>query len=124
MKEFLIVGLGSFLGGGMRYIVSRLAVTLVPTPFPVGTFSVNILGCLIIGFVSALPIGGGLTPQTKLFLTTGFCGGFTTFSTFINENCALAKDVNGMIAALYIMGSLTIGMAAVAAGHWIGKSLG
>ena len=124
MKEFLIVGLGSFFGGGMRYIVSRLATTLVHSPFPLGTFLVNVVGCLIIGFVSALPLGGGLTPQTKLFLTTGFCGGFTTFSTFMNEGYGLTKDGDGLMLSLYIVGSLAIGMAAVAAGHWIGKSLG
>lgn len=124
MKEFLIVGLGSFFGGGMRYIVSRLATTLVHSPFPLGTFLVNVVGCLIIGFVSALPLGGGLTPQTKLFLTTGFCGGFTTFSTFMNEGDGLAKDGDGLMLSLYIVGSLAIGMAAVAAGHWIGKAIG
>ena len=124
MKEFLIVGLGSFFGGGMRYIVSRLAITLVHSPFPLGTFLVNVVGCLIIGFVSALPLGGGLTPQTKLFLTTGFCGGFTTFSTFMNEGYGLTKDGDGLMLSLYIVGSLAIGMAAVAAGHWIGKAIG
>ena len=124
MKEVLIVGLGSFLGGSLRYAVAKLAMAIAPTPFPLGTFLVNVVGCLIIGFVSALPLGGGLTPQAKLFLTTGLCGGFTTFSTFMNESCALTKDGNGMIAALYIMGSLAIGMAAVAAGHWIGKAIG
>ena len=122
MKEFLIVGLGSFLGGGLRYAVAKLAMAIAPAPFPLGTFLVNIIGCLVIGFVSALPLEGGLSPQTKLFLTTGFCGGFTTFSTFMNENYALVKDGNYMVLGLYIMGSLALGMAAVAAGHWIGKA--
>ncbi len=107
----------------MRYAVSRLAVAIAPTPFPLGTFLVNIIGCLVIGFVSALPLGNGLSPQTKLFLTTGICGGFTTFSTFMNENYALAKDGNGLVLALYVIGSLALGMAAVAVGHWFGKAV-
>lgn len=123
MQEFLIVSLGSFFGGGLRYAVSRLAVAIAPTPFPLGTFLVNIIGCLVIGFVSALPLGNGLSPQTKLFLTTGICGGFTTFSTFMNENYALAKDGNGLVLALYVIGSLALGMAAVAVGHWLGKAV-
>lgn len=123
MKELFIVGLGSFVGGGLRYAVAKLAMAIAPTPFPLGTFLVNVVGCLIIGFVSALPLGGGLTPQAKLFLTTGLCGGFTTFSTFINESYGLAKDGDGLVLSLYIMGSLALGMAAVAAGHWIGKAV-
>ncbi len=107
----------------MRYAVSRLAVAIAPTPFPLGTFLVNIIGCLVIGFVSALPLGNCLSPQTKLFLTTGICGGFTTFSTFMNENYALAKDGNGLVLALYVIGSLALGMAAVAVGHWLGKAV-
>ena len=123
MKELVIVGIGSFLGGGLRYAVSRLAVAIAPAPFPLGTFLVNTIGCLVIGFVSALPLGNGLSPQTKLFLTTGVCGGFTTFSTFMNENYALAKDGNGLVLALYVIGSLALGMAAVIAGHWLGKAV-
>ncbi len=123
MKEFVIAGLGSFLGGGLRYAVSRLAVAIAPTPFPLGTFLVNTTGCLVIGFVSALPLGSGLSPHTKLFLTTGICGGFTTFSTFMNENYALVKDGNGLVLALYVIGSLALGMAAVIAGHWLGKAI-
>jgi fluoride exporter len=123
LKEFIIVGLGSFLGGAMRYAVSKLLSAVVSSPFPLATFAVNIIGCLVIGFVSALPFGGAVTPQTKLFLTTGFCGGFTTFSTFMNESGALVKDGNYLTFILYIMGSLAVGIAAVAVGHWLGKAM-
>lgn len=107
----------------MRYAVSKLLSAVVSSPFPLATFAVNIIGCLVIGFVSALPFGGAVTPQTKLFLTTGFCGGFTTFSTFMNESGALVKDGNYLTFILYIMGSLAVGMAAVAVGHWMGKAM-
>lgn len=123
MKDFLIVGLGSFFGGGMRFLVSKLAQQWVVSTFPFGTFTVNILGCLVIGFFSALPMGGWLSPQTKLFLTTGFCGGFTTFSTFMSESYALVKDGDTLCLTLYIIGSLAAGMMAVLVGHCVGKAV-
>lgn len=123
IKEFLIVGMGSFFGGGMRYMVSRLAGALSLSAFPLGTFIVNVLGCFIIGVLSASPLGGWLSPQTKLFLTTGFCGGFTTFSTFMNESSMLMKGGDTLCLSIYIIGSLAVGMAAVVAGNWIGKAV-
>jgi len=123
MKEFLIVGLGSFLEGGLRFLVSKLVQQFVVSTFPLGTFTVNVVGCLIIGILSAIPLGGWLSPQTKLFLTTGFCGGFTTFSTFMNESYGMVKDGDTLVLTLYIIGSLAAGMVAVVAGHFIGKAV-
>lgn len=123
MKELLIVGIGSFFGGSMRYMVSKLAQQMLASTFPFGTFAVNVLGCLVIGFISAIPNGGWLSPQAKLFLTTGFCGGFTTFSTFMNEGYGLMKDGDTLMLTLYIIGSLAAGMVAVVAGHLLGKAV-
>ena len=94
MKEILIVSIGSFFGGGMRYWISKMVQSCSLIAFPFGTMTVNVLGCLIIGFLSGLNWNGGgwMSPSTKLLLTTGFCGGFTTFSTFMNEGSALMKD--------------------------------
>lgn len=120
-KDFLIVGAGSFLGGGLRFLVSRALAATTATPFPAGTFAVNIVGCLLIGFLSSLHYPGGmLSPTTRLLLTTGFCGGFTTFSTMMNENVALLKDGNITTFALYTVGSILMGGAAVVVGHYIG----
>lgn len=123
MKELLVVACGSFCGGGLRYGVSRLLGLLSVGPFPLATFMVNILGCLLIGLVSACPAGQWLTPQSKLFLTTGLCGGFTTFSTFMNENAALLEADDSLMLSLYIIGSLALGMGAVLLGHWLGNLL-
>lgn len=91
--------------------------------FPFGTMTVNVLGCLIIGFLSGLNWNGGgwMSPSTKLLLTTGFCGGFTTFSTFINEGSALMKDEHYTYMMLYLFGSLALGLIAVLSGHQLAK---
>ena len=124
LKEFLIVSTGSFFGGGTRYVVSQWLQTLTSLPFPLGTFVVNVVGCLLIGFLSGLNYGGGfMTPTTKLLLTTGFCGGFTTFSTFVNEGSALGRDGNFTWLALYIIGSLAVGFLCLMAGNMISKVL-
>ena len=124
LKDFFIVGLGSFFGGGARFVVSKIAQSWTVLPFPLRTFAVNVLGCLLIGFFSGLNYGGGwMSPSTKLILTTGFCGGFTTFSTFMNENASLIKDGNYAWTALCIVGSLIVGFVAVVIGHQLAKAL-
>lgn len=123
LKEFFIVGIGSFFGGGTRYLVSKAMTSLTATAFPLGTFTVNVVGCLLIGFFSGLDLTGNIMPpQTKLILTTGFCGGFTTFSTFMNESSSLIKDGNYTCMLLYIFGSLLLGLIAVGGGHWLAKA--
>ena len=117
LKDFMLVGCGSFLGGGCRFVVSKLIQVLIPLSFPFGTFAVNILGCLIIGFLSGLNWAGGwMSPSVKLILTTGFCGGFTTFSTFMNESTALTHDGDYLYLALYLGLSVALGLLAVVAG--------
>jgi len=117
-RDFLIVGVGSFFGGGLRFLVSKLLTLLVATPFPVGTFVVNILGCLLIGYFSAMP-SSWLTPQSRLLLTTGFCGGFTTFSTFMKESDTLFSSHLPLTLILYLALSIVLGMIAV----WVGYRL-
>lgn len=123
LKDALLVGFGSFLGGSARYVVSKLLPLWMASPFPIATFAVNIIGCFIIGLLTALPTEGWLSTNTKLILTTGFCGGFTTFSTFMNENNALIKDGNIMMAAFYIILSLALGFAAVIMGIQLAKAI-
>lgn len=125
MKEVLIVSIGSFFGGGMRYWVSKLVQSCTVIAFPFGTMAVNVAGCLIIGFLSGLNWreGGWMSPSAKLLLTTGFCGGFTTFSTFMNEGAGLMKEENYLYMMLYLFGSLALGLIAVLAGHYLAKMI-
>ena len=125
MKEVLIVSIGSFFGGGMRYWVSKLVQSCTVIAFPFGTMAVNVAGCLIFGFLSGLNWreGGWMSPSAKLLLTTGFCGGFTTFSTFMNEGAGLMKEENYLYMMLYLFGSLALGLIAVLAGHYLAKMI-
>nr|MBP7472636.1 fluoride efflux transporter CrcB [Prevotella sp.] len=124
LKDFFIVGIGSFLGGGSRFLVSKIVQSWTVIPYPFGTFTVNILGCFLIGVFSGFNYNGGImSPSTKLILTTGFCGGFTTFSTFMNENTSLMKDGNFFILSVYLFSSILLGFIAVMAGHQLVKML-
>ena len=80
MREFFIVGLGSFLGGSSRYAVSQAMKMLLGSATPLGTLTVNVVGCFLIGLLSAVSADSRwLSPSLRLILITGFCGGFTTF---------------------------------------------
>ena len=113
MKLILIVATGSGIGGVMRYGMQSLASRLFPFPFPLGTFSVNLIGCFFIGvFVGLAEKGNILTPETRLFLITGICGGFTTFSSFSYDNIALLKSGEWLFFLLYLFGSVVLGILA------------
>lgn len=123
MKEFLIVGIGSFFGGGMRYLVAKWLGRISICGLPWGTMTVNVAGCLIIGLLSALPwVDGVASRQTRLLLTTGFCGGFTTFSTFVNEGASLSRDGQIVGACVYTVASVLLGFLAVWAGYRLGRT--
>ena len=121
MKELLLVCIGSFFGGGARYLVSKAVQSWVAASFPWGTMVVNIVGCFLIGLLSGLSLGGNISPNTKLILVTGFCGGFTTFSTFMNENLLFGREGSMLSAVLYTLASLALGLIAVLLGYQIVK---
>ena len=93
----------------------------MPVSFPWGTMIVNVIGCFLIGLLSGLSLGGQISSSTKLILVTGFCGGFTTFSTFMNENFLLERDGAIISAILYTLASLALGLIAVILGYQIVK---
>ena len=107
---FLLVGAGGFAGAVARYLVA-LALPFIGTGFPFGTLSVNIAGCLLIGFISELSIASSLvSPELRLLLATGFCGGFTTFSSYMYEVMSLLRDGEILYASLYLLGSIIGGI--------------
>lgn len=114
IKSILIVGCGSFIGGSLRYLISTLMKNECASSFPIGTLFVNILGCFLIGVIYGLFVRYSTTSNMLcLLLTTGFCGGFTTFSTFANESLQMLQVVNvggfiGYVAASVILGILLV----------------
>ena len=113
----LYVALGSALGGVCRYLAS-LALN-APKGFPWGTFAVNVLGALAIGLLSGWFAKGGHAAAIRLFAVVGFCGGFTTFSTFSNEAFGMLENAQWAQAAAYVSGSVLAGLAAVALGYLV-----
>lgn len=122
IRTLLLVGTGGFLGSISRFLVSRLMQNNFPSAFPFGTFLVNISGCLLIGLIFGLSERSTmLTTGWKMFLAVGFCGGFTTFSTFANENLALLRDGEIFYFFLYTGLSVFLGIAATFLGVLITK---
>lgn len=118
MIKILIVGLGGFIGSVFRYLLGNWVSRLLNNPeFPYGTLTVNILGCLVIGFLGGIVnLRQGFTPETRLFLFVGILGGFTTFSSFGYETFLLLNNGKIFTAGINIVAQVFIGLAAV----WIG----
>jgi fluoride exporter len=122
IRTLLLVGTGGFIGSISRYLASRFLQNSIPSSFPYGTFFVNIAGCLLIGIIYGLSERSSLlTPGWKMFLAVGFCGGFTTFSTFANENLALLRDGELFYFFLYTGLSVFLGIAATFLGVLLTK---
>ena len=125
LKSLLLVGLGSFVGGALRFLVSQLMKGVCCASFPWATFAVNLVGCFIIGVLYALFARSSFASQAVcLLLTTGFCGGFTTFSTFANEGLLMLQNGNIGAFVLYALTSVLAGLALVALGYWTVNAIG
>ena len=119
MKSFLLVFLGGGLGSSLRYLVAS-AMNQYSKVLPFGTFTVNILGCLFIGMILGYAQKENtLTSNQILLLATGFCGGFTTFSAFANENLELIKNGEIFNFSFYTISSVLIGISAVYIGFYL-----
>ncbi len=122
MKMFFIVGLGSFLGGGFRYLIQKQLTDSIQSSFPYSTLLINITGCFFLGFLLGISNKYDfLSPETRLFLTTGLCGGFTTFSTFSNDSLMLLRDANYSYFFLYVILSVVVGIICTFLGYLIFK---
>ena len=113
MKYIILVGIGGFAGSVGRYLIAQLVQGNLLTSFPFGTMTVNILGCFIIGMIYALSMKGSMPAEYRVLLATGFCGGFTTFSSFSYESMTLMQDGQFLYASLYAGFSFFLGLIAV-----------
>lgn len=124
VKTLLLIFLGGGTGSLLRYAIQLMAsshLRIASIPFPWPTFGVNLVGSFLIGLFYAWSSRFNLSAETRLLLTTGLCGGFTTFSTFSHESLTLLRQGFYGTFILYISASILLGIAAVFAGGWIGK---
>ena len=122
MKQLLLVFIGGGFGSALRYIIGKY-MNSTETGIPWGTFTVNILGSILIGIILGLAAkNDALSSNQTLFLATGFSGGFTTFSAFAYENHVFLKAGDFTSFVLYTIGSFVIGFLAVFLGLFLVKS--
>ncbi|WP_431164637.1 fluoride efflux transporter CrcB [Tenacibaculum halocynthiae] len=123
MKQLLLIFIGGGTGSVLRYLVGKL-LNNSQTGIPYGTFVANILGSLLIGIILGFAAKNEtLTQNHTLLLATGFCGGFTTFSTFAYENHVFLKAGDFTTFAIYTIASFIIGFLAVFGGIFLTKFL-
>lgn len=124
MKELIAVFIGSGLGGLTRFGLGRWVESLHHRNFPFGTFVVNVVACFAMGFIIGLADHKQiLSPTAKLFLTVGFCGGFSTFSTFSSETLTLFQQGQHISLVLYIVGSILLCVTATFGGLFIAERI-
>ncbi len=122
LKSILIVGFGGFVGTVARFLTSRYFQENIASVFPWSTFFINIAGSLLIGiFYGISEKGNFMSPDVRLFLTVGICGGFTTFSTFSNDAFILLRQEEWFRFAFYTSMSFFLGLLAVYIGRIIIK---
>ncbi len=119
-KAMLLAGFGGFIGTCLRFLTGRIAHLLTASAFPWGTFAVNIVGSFLIGiFFGLAEKNNVISPSMNVFLITGFCGGFTTFSSFADDMYLLLGQKHWLWFGLYVGASLLLGLLLV----WAGRSL-
>ena len=120
LKAMLIAGLGGFVGTCLRFLTGKLCHVITASAFPYGTFAVNMLGSFIIGIFFGMAEKTNLiSPQMNVLLITGFCGGFTTFSSFADDMYLMVQQKQWLWFGLYTGLSLLLGLLLV----WLGRSV-
>lgn len=120
IKAMLIAGMGGFIGTCLRFLTGKLAHAICISVFPWGTFAVNIIGSFLIGIFFGLAEKGNLISSSmNIFLITGFCGGFTTFSSMADDMYLLLQQRQWVYFGLYVSLSFILGLILV----WLGRSL-
>lgn len=124
MNKYLIVGVGSALGGMLRYWLSNFVYKFLQPIFPFGTLAVNILGTFLLGIIFFfLDSQELLSPSMRIFLTIGLCGGLTTFSTFSYETFILIEDTQYLFAFLNILSNIILTLLSLALAYLISTKL-
>ena len=122
MKELLYIGLGGFFGSISRYLIQLLISARLSVSFPAGTLAVNLVGSLLIGlFFGYVEHRHMFSPQVRLFITIGFLGSFTTFSTFAFENLELLRQGNYLNFTIYTLVSVIGGLFLVWGGYMLSR---
>ena len=120
--NYLYVGLGAFLGANARYWLATWAAARFGATFPYGTFLINVTGSFVLGFIAAYLATRTYSPAWWLLLAVGFCGGYTTFSSYAFETFNLIEDGSLFLALLYFVGSPVAAFAAVLIGTVFGRA--
>ena len=124
MLAYAVVFVGAGIGGALRHGVNVGSARLFGTGFPYGTFTVNVVGCLVMGLIAGwFAFKGSATGHMRLFLATGILGGFTTFSAFSLDAMLLIERHQWNLAALYIGGSVAGSILALMAGLWAMRAI-
>ena len=119
MKEIVLVGTGGFIGASLRYITSTWLAPFNRFGFPFGTFTINFIGCTLLGVFVGLGLEKNSTMPIKEFIAIGILGGFTTFSTFGLESFEMLQTGHFKMTAIYVLGSIVLGLSGIGLGIFI-----
>jgi CrcB protein len=124
MKNYLIVAIGSALGGMTRYFLSNFVYKFLYPTFPYGTLTVNVVGSFLIGlFIFYLDANKLISAEVRIFLTVGFCGGLTTFSTFTYETFSLLQNSEYLFAFLNVLLNILLTLIGITLAYIISQKL-
>jgi CrcB protein len=122
--DFLAISLGAIVGANARYWMSRSALRLLGPVFPYGTLAINVLGSFVLGFFLVwTTYRGTVDPRWRLLIAVGFCGGFTTFSSYAFESMALMEQGQWLLVATNIVSNNLLSLTAVLAGMALARLL-
>lgn len=120
--EYIVISIGGILGANARYLLANWAAQRLGSTFPYGTFIINISGAFVLGLFMAFLEDRAFVPANyRLFFATGFCGAYTTFSTFTYESLRLFQDGSFLLGFANIFGSVVVGMLGVFLGFVLGR---